>query len=71
MSFPRSVQPSAALGKNPDYLRADVPCAGTMTAHAVARMYAALIGDVDGVRLIHADRLATRATITTTAPDRR
>jgi CubicO group peptidase (beta-lactamase class C family) len=67
---PRSVQPSAALGNSPDYLRADVPCAGTMTAHAAARMYAALIGDVDGIRLVNADRLAAMTTITTTAPDR-
>ena len=44
-----------------------------MSAHAAARMDAALIGDVDGIRLVNADRLATMttiATIATIAPDR-
>jgi CubicO group peptidase (beta-lactamase class C family) len=68
---PRPVQPSAALGNSPDYLRADVPCAGTMTAHAAAaKMYAALIRDVGGVRLVGAGRLATMTTIMATGPDR-
>ncbi|WP_236648708.1 serine hydrolase [Micromonospora sicca] len=38
-------------------LRADVPAVGTMTARAVARMYAALLGPVDGARLISPERL--------------
>ena len=49
---PHAIQPSADLGNRPDYLATDVPSAGTMTATALARMYSALIGEVDGVRLI-------------------
>ncbi|SCE87102.1 CubicO group peptidase, beta-lactamase class C family [Micromonospora matsumotoense] len=54
---PPAVRPDAAIGSRPDVLRADVPAVGTLTARAAARLYAALIGDVDGVRLISADRL--------------
>ncbi|MDQ5853678.1 MAG: beta-lactamase family protein, partial [Chloroflexota bacterium] len=36
---------------------ANIPAGGTVTARAVARMYAALLGPVDGVRLISAERL--------------
>ncbi|MEV0005411.1 serine hydrolase domain-containing protein [Micromonospora sp. NPDC050980] len=54
---PPAVRPDATIGGNPDVLRADVPSVGTMSARAVARMYAALLGPVDGVRLISPDRL--------------
>ena len=40
-----------------DFLSANVPAGGTVTARAVARMYAALLGEVDGVRLISLQRL--------------
>ena len=40
-----------------DVRGADIPAAGTVTARAVARMYAALLGQVDGVRLISPERL--------------
>ncbi|MFI6075676.1 serine hydrolase domain-containing protein [Actinoplanes sp. NPDC051343] len=66
---PRAVQPCAALGNRPDYLSIDVPCAGTMTAHAAARMYAAMTRDIDGVRLISAERLAHVAHVATTDVD--
>ncbi|MEH1129372.1 serine hydrolase domain-containing protein [Micromonospora sp. CPCC 206061] len=46
----------AETGNRPDYLRADIPSAGTMSAHAIARMYAALISAVDGVRLLSPHR---------------
>jgi CubicO group peptidase (beta-lactamase class C family) len=36
---------------------ANIPAGGTVTARAVARMYAALLGEVDGVRLISPERL--------------
>lgn len=35
----------------------NIPAGGTVTARAVARMYAALLGEVDGVRLISPERL--------------
>ncbi|MFC4149649.1 serine hydrolase domain-containing protein [Micromonospora mangrovi] len=54
---PPGVRPDATIGSRPDVLRADVPAVGTMSARAVARMYAALLGPVDGVRLVSPDRL--------------
>jgi CubicO group peptidase (beta-lactamase class C family) len=41
-----------------------------MTAAAVARMYAALIGEVDGVWLITPDRLTRVSTVVTADTDR-
>jgi CubicO group peptidase (beta-lactamase class C family) len=40
-----------------DVRSANIPAGGTVTARAVARMYAALLGEVDGVRLISPERL--------------
>ncbi|MFI7220636.1 serine hydrolase domain-containing protein [Micromonospora maritima] len=54
---PPAVRPDTVTGSRPDVLRADVPSVGTMSARAVARMYAALLGPVDGVRLVSPDRL--------------
>ncbi|QLQ40462.2 serine hydrolase domain-containing protein [Micromonospora robiginosa] len=54
---PPGVRPDATTGADPDVLRAEVPSVGTMSARAVARMYAALLGPVDGVRLVSAERL--------------
>jgi len=66
---PPGVRPGVALGSRRDFLRADVPATGTMTARAVARMYAALLGPVDGVRLISPDRLREVTTVATRGPD--
>ncbi|MFC6081991.1 serine hydrolase domain-containing protein [Sphaerisporangium aureirubrum] len=49
--------PCAALGNRTDVLTADIPAGGKTTARAIARMYAAMIGEVDGVRLISPGRL--------------
>src|SRR6266540_7297842 len=54
---PKAVWPNAELGNRPDILMADIPAAGTMSARAVARLYAALLGEVDGVRLVPPARL--------------
>jgi CubicO group peptidase (beta-lactamase class C family) len=54
---PLAVQPSANLYNRTDFLTSDVPAGGTMSARAVARMYAALLGEVGGVRLISPGRL--------------
>src|SRR5215207_4331324 len=54
---PRQVTPTAEFGNGHDILMADIPAGGKMSARAVARMYAALLGEVDGVRLIPAERL--------------
>ncbi len=48
---------TAAYGNRADVLSANIPAGGTVTARAVARMYAALLGDVDGERLISPQRL--------------
>jgi CubicO group peptidase (beta-lactamase class C family) len=49
--------PSAQLGNRADILSADIPAGGKTSARAIARMYAALLGEVDGVRLIPPQRL--------------
>ncbi|MDQ2750186.1 MAG: beta-lactamase family protein, partial [Actinomycetota bacterium] len=44
---------------DPAVWRAEIPAAnGMATAHALARMYAACLGEVDGVRLLEPDTLA-------------
>jgi CubicO group peptidase (beta-lactamase class C family) len=57
-AIPPGVQPTAEFANRPDVLRADIPAQGTMSARAVARMYAALLGHVDGVTLVSGERLA-------------
>ncbi|TMF38862.1 MAG: hypothetical protein E6I27_04240 [Chloroflexi bacterium] len=54
---PMSLMPNAAFGNRPDTLGADIQAGGKRSARAIARMYAALIGDVDGVRLVSPARL--------------
>ncbi|GII77145.1 esterase [Sphaerisporangium rufum] len=53
---PPAAMPDAAFGNRADVLAADIPAGGTMSARAVARMYAALLGEVDGVRLVSPGR---------------
>jgi CubicO group peptidase (beta-lactamase class C family) len=54
---PLAVQPGADLYNRTDFLMSDVPAGGTVSARAIARMYAALLGEVDGVQLISPERL--------------
>lgn len=54
---PRATFPTADFGNRPDVLMADIPAGGKMSARAVARMYAALMDEVDGVRLLLPARL--------------
>src|SRR5919112_1110182 len=54
---PRAVTPTAEFGNRPDILAADIPAGGKMSARAMARMYAALLDEVDGVRLVPPERL--------------
>ena len=54
---PRATFPTAEFGNRKDVLMADIPAGGKMSARAMARMYAALLGEVDGVRLISPERL--------------
>jgi CubicO group peptidase (beta-lactamase class C family) len=59
---PMSLLPSAALGNRTDILAADIPAGGKTSARAIAKMYAALLGKVDGVRLIPEARLREATT---------
>jgi CubicO group peptidase (beta-lactamase class C family) len=66
---PPGVRPDATLANRRDILRADIPAVGTVSARGIARMYAALMGEVDGVRLISPERLREITTIRTAGPD--
>jgi CubicO group peptidase (beta-lactamase class C family) len=68
-SAPRAIFPNAAYGNRTDILTSDIPYSGTGTARAFARMYAALLGEVDGVRLVSPDRLREISTLATTGLD--
>lgn len=54
---PRATFPTAEFGNRADVLMADIPAGGKMSARAMARMCAALLGEVDDVRLISPERL--------------
>jgi CubicO group peptidase (beta-lactamase class C family) len=54
---PVTLFPTAQLGNRTDILAADIPAGGKTSARAIARMYAALLGEVDGIRLISPERL--------------
>jgi CubicO group peptidase (beta-lactamase class C family) len=66
---PPGVLPTAALGNDPVFIGAEVPSAAQTSARAIARMYAALLGPVDGVRLIPPDRLRAVTAIAAEGPD--
>src|SRR6266511_1064677 len=59
---PQATWPNAELANSRDILMADIPAGGKMNARAVPRMYAALLGQVDGVRLVSPERLRELST---------
>ncbi|MFJ3925086.1 serine hydrolase domain-containing protein [Streptomyces sp. NPDC090022] len=61
---------TAELANQRAYLLADLPACGTTTARAAARMYAALLGEVDGVRLLSPERVALAAGVAVEGKDR-
>jgi CubicO group peptidase (beta-lactamase class C family) len=61
--------PSAQLGNRTDILSADIPAGGKTSARAIARLYAALLGEVDGVRLIPPQRLREATALSMSGPD--
>jgi CubicO group peptidase (beta-lactamase class C family) len=69
-AVPRAVVPCAALGNRPDVLAADLPAGAKVTARAIARVLAALTGEVDGVRLVPPDQLAELSTVAQQGEDR-
>jgi CubicO group peptidase (beta-lactamase class C family) len=66
---PAALAPTAELANRPDILSCDIPSMGTMTAAGVARIYAALLGQIDGTELVSPRRLADMAAITYTGLD--
>jgi CubicO group peptidase (beta-lactamase class C family) len=66
---PPGVRPDSTLGNRRDVLRADIPAVATVSARGIARMYAALMGEVDGVRLISPERLKRVTSVRTHGPD--
>jgi len=67
---PRALFPNAEYANRRDLLTADIPYSATGSARAFARMYAALLDSVDGVRLVGPERLAQLSELSTTGPDR-
>jgi CubicO group peptidase (beta-lactamase class C family) len=57
-AMPPAVVPDADYANRADLLTSDIPSEGTMTARGAARMYSALLGDVDHVPLVAPSRLA-------------
>jgi len=68
-SAPPELFPTAAFGNRADTLAADIPAGGKTSARAIARMYAALLGEVDGVRLLPPERLAEATAISSSGLD--
>ncbi len=66
---PRATFPSGPFGNRADVLMADIPAGGKLSARALARMYAALLGEVDGVRLMTAARLREVSAVAFSGPD--
>jgi CubicO group peptidase (beta-lactamase class C family) len=66
---PMNLFPNAAFGNREDTLAANIPAGGKTSAQAIARMYAALLGEVDGVRLIPATRLAEVTAVSSSGID--
>ena len=66
---PMTLMPNATLGNRSDILAADIPAGGKTSARAIARMYAAMLDEVDGVRLITPARLREATTLSTSGTD--
>ena len=66
---PMSTFPNAAMGNRTDVLSADIPAGGKVSARAIARLYAALLTGVDGVRLISPERLREATGVSSSGMD--
>jgi CubicO group peptidase (beta-lactamase class C family) len=66
---PMELFPDAAFGNRADTLAADIPAGGKTSARAIARMYAALLGEVDGVRLLSPERLREVTAVSASGTD--
>jgi CubicO group peptidase (beta-lactamase class C family) len=68
-SAPREIFPDADYANRADILQADIPYSAIGTARAFARMYAALLDEVDGVRLVSPARLKEISSLAVTGID--
>jgi CubicO group peptidase (beta-lactamase class C family) len=68
-AMPPGIRLDADLANRPDLLTAEIISVGTMTARGVARLYAALLGDVAGVNLVSPAHLVDMAALTYEGPD--
>jgi CubicO group peptidase (beta-lactamase class C family) len=68
-SAPMALFPNAEFGNRPDTLAADIPAGGKTSARAIARMFASLLGEVDGVRLLTPERLREVTAVSSSGPD--
>jgi CubicO group peptidase (beta-lactamase class C family) len=66
---PPAVAPNAAFGNRADVLQADIPAGGKVSARAIARLYAALLGEVDGTRLLTPERATAVSRVAFSGPD--
>ena len=66
---PMSLFPNAAFGNRHDTLAADIPAGGKASSRAIAKMYAALLGEVDGMRLLPPARLREATTLSFSGVD--
>ncbi|WP_433165140.1 serine hydrolase domain-containing protein [Kribbella sp. CA-247076] len=55
---PAAIIPRAALCNSPEHLTVETPSAAVLSAHGIAKLYAALLGEVDGVRLVRPEAVA-------------
>jgi len=68
-SAPMDLFPTAGFGNRADTLAADIPAGGKTSARAIARLYAALLGEVDGVRVLSPERLAEVTAVSSSGTD--
>ncbi|WP_106127301.1 serine hydrolase domain-containing protein [Pseudosporangium ferrugineum] len=68
-AVPPGIRPDAALANRHGLVRADIPSAAAVSARGIARVYAAMTAEVDGVRLVSAQRLRTISAVRTAGPD--
>ena len=66
---PPALRDAAGFGNRTDVLTAEIPSLGTMTARGVARMYSAMLGHVQGVKLVSGQRRGEMAAVAFTGMD--
>ncbi|WP_433364437.1 serine hydrolase domain-containing protein [Actinoplanes sp. CA-142083] len=66
---PLGALPDADFCNRVDVLTSEIPAGGVVSARGIARMYAALMGPVDGVRLLSGARLRDIASVVVSGPD--